>query len=102
MRTLVESNSVDESLSDRVYKVLNARLSKVVDAKDSKIVLLPLVIVKKVLVDLASSTLVFGFMGRIPSKLDLLSWLASLDIFGRLDMVDFLHHLSIGFYTVIF
>ena len=61
---------------------------------------IPIVEVRTQLEELASTTLVFGFMGKIPARGELTTWLASSSVLGMARAIYFIQYISKGFYVV--
>ncbi len=87
---------------DKTFKSLIKHLPSSVEVKNAMTVAIPRTLIKKQLMNLASSSLVFGFMGRVPSKAELTNWLSGPQMLNQRGTVEFVQYLSKGFFTVSF
>lgn len=62
---------------------------------------LPPILVKQQLVELASSSLGFGFMGRVLTRVEFISWLYYPTILAPAGVVGYVHYLAKYFFIII-
>ena len=65
-------------------------------------VTLPLAKVKRQLAKLASFSMVFGFMVRVPMRYELINWINGFGVLGIKGAVEFINYLAKGFFTIKF
>ena len=83
-----------------MYKVLCDTLPQSLQMSNVVEYIVPTVEVRMQLEELASTMLVFSFIGRILARGELTSWLASNIVLGMAGAIDFIQYISKGFYVV--
>ena len=87
---------------DRVYGALKKMLPQQVVIQDTVTVAIPPAIIKKQLAAQAKLTLIFGFMGRVPNRYEVVQWIQGHEVLRMTRMIDNACYLSKGFYSVRF